>query len=106
MIYQVQSDSTDINESNVTSWIQTFNNVIKPRRVKLGDYYDGLNAIIKQGAVEDRPNYSINVNMAKYIIDVATAYTFGIPVKYDTKNEQTKDVLEKIKDILKNCSAN
>lgn len=106
MIYQVQTDSTIINADNVTTWMQYFQNNILPHRERLGQYYDGLNEIIKQGAVEDRPNYSINVNMAKYIIDVATAYTFGVPVKYTTTNEQQQVILDKLKYILKNCSAN
>lgn len=104
MIYQVQADSTTINQDNVTKWIQTFTNYILPERKRLGQYYDGENIITKQGAVKDRPNYSINVNMAKYIIDVATAYTFGIPVQYSTENEQEKTILDKIKYILKNCN--
>ena len=104
MIYQVQADSTIINQDNVTNWIQTFTNHILPERIRLGQYYDGENIISKQGAVKDRPNYSINVNMAKYIIDVATAYTFGIPVQYSTDNEQEKTILDKIKYILKNCN--
>lgn len=106
MIYQVQTDSTIINTENVTKWIQYFQNNILPHRQKLGGYYDGINAIIKQGAVKGRPNYSINVNMAKYIIDVATAYTFGVPVKYTTDNKKQQTILEKLKYILKNCSAN
>lgn len=106
MIYQVQTDSTIINADNVTQWLQYFNRNILPERARLGQYYDGGNEIIKQGAVADRPNYSINVNMAKYIIDVATAYTFGIPVQYTTENENETQILEKLKYILKNCNDN
>lgn len=106
MIYQVQTDNTIINAENVTKWIQCFQNNILPHRERLGQYYDGLNEIVKQGAVEGRPNYKINVNMAKYIIDVATAYTFGVPVKYTTDNKKQEQILEKLKYILKNCSAN
>ena len=105
-MYQVQADSTEINAVNVNNWIETFQNKILPDRIKFGEYYDGKNAIVKQGAVEDRPNYSINVNMAKYIIDVATAYTFGIPITYTTENENQKAILEKIQYILKNCNVN
>ena len=106
MIYQVQADNLTINSENVTKWIGIFNSKILPNRIKCGEYYDGENKIEKQGAVPDRPNYSINVNMAKYIIDVATAYTFGVPVKYDTENENQKEILEKLKYILKNNNAN
>lgn len=106
MIYQVQADSTEINTNNVSNWITNFKNNILPNRIKLGQYYDGENAIVKQGAVKGRPNYSINVNMAKYIIDVSTAYTFGVPVQYTTENEQEKAILEKLQYILKNCNDN
>lgn len=106
MIYQVIAENTTINAINVTSWVNTFKNDILPERIRLGRYYDGENDIIKQGAVKDRPNYSINVNMAKYIIDVATAYTFGVPVQYATENEKEQTILEKIKYILKNCNDN
>ncbi len=102
MIYQIQADNNEINVKNVQDWINAFKTVILPKREKLGAYYDGENTIVKQGAVEGRPNYSINVNMAKYIIDVATGYTFGIPVTYDTKDENTKTVLDKIQHINKN----
>ena len=68
MIYQVQADDKTINEKNLTEWIQYFQNNILPNRIKLGQYYDGENSIIKQGAVADRPNYSINVNMS-YIMN-------------------------------------
>lgn len=104
MIYQVQADSTEINVKNVSDWITTFKNDILPNRIKLGQYYDGENVIEKQGAVKGRPNYSINVNMAKYIIDVATAYTFGVPVQYTTENENEKAILDKLEYILKNCN--
>jgi len=104
MIYQIQADNTEINVKNVSDWIQAFKNDILPNRIKMGQYYDGKNAIVKQGAVKDRPNYSINVNMAKYIIDVSTAYTFGVPVQYTTENEQEKAILDKLKYILKNCN--
>ena len=57
MIYQVQADSTIINQDNVTQWIQTFTNYILPERKRLGQYYDGENIITKQGAVKNRPNY-------------------------------------------------
>jgi SPP1 family phage portal protein len=103
MIYQVQASNTDINKVNVAEWITSFKNEILPNRIKLGEYYDGKNKIVKQGAVKDRPNYSINVNMAKYIIDVATSYTFGAPIVYSTKDESQEAILEKIKYILKNC---
>lgn len=106
MIYQVTADSTIINVDNVTKWVAYFKNYILPERIRLGQYYDGENKIEKQGAVKNRPNYSINVNMAKYIIDVATAYTFGVPVQYTTENEKEKAILEKIKYILKNCNDN
>lgn len=106
MIYQVQTETTEINKDTVAKWIQFFKNNILPNRAKMGAYYDGENAIIKQGAVQGRPNYSINVNMAKYIIDVSTAYTFGIPIKYSTENENEKQILDKLQYILKNCSAN
>ena len=104
MIYQIQADSTEINVKNVSDWIQAFKNDILPNRIKMGQYYDGKNAIEKQGAVKGRPNYSINVNMAKYIIDVSTAYTFGVPIQYTTENEQEKAILDKLKYILKNCN--
>lgn len=106
MIYQVQTDTTEINKDTVAKWIQFFKKNILPNRLKMGAYYDGENAIIKQGAVQGRPNYSINVNMAKYIIDVSTAYTFGIPIKYSAENENAKQILDKLQYILKNCSAN
>lgn len=104
MIYQVMADDLTINAENVKEWLQCFNNSIAPMRRKHGEYYDGVNCVIKQGAVEGRPNYSINVNMAKYIIDVSTAYAFSIPIVFSTTDESTKTVLEKIDHINKNCN--
>lgn len=105
MLYQVMADDNEINATNVASWIQTFCAYILPIRQKLGDYYDGKNKISKQGAVSGRPNYSINVNMAKCIVDVATGYTFGVPITYSTSDEKTKSILEKLEYINKNCNA-
>ena len=103
MIYQVMAENSEINANNVKEWLQVFKTCILPERIKYDEYYEGKNCIIKQGAVTGRPNYSINVNMAKYIIDVATSYTFGIPVAYDTQNDNAKKVLDKVKYIHKNC---
>ncbi len=96
------ADSNEITKENVIKWLRVFESEILPMRKKLGDYYDGKNEISKQGAVKGRPNYSINVNMAKYIVDVATGYAFGVPVTYDTKDENTKTILEKLQYINKN----
>ena len=104
MLYQIMADNTEIVAKNVQEWMQTFKNSILPERKRLGDYYDGKNCIVKQGAVSGRPNYSINVNMAKYIIDVATGYAFGNPVKYTTDSENAQKILEKLQYIHKNCN--
>lgn len=104
MIYQVMADNTEINAKNVQEWLRIFQSEILPARKKFGDYYDGKNCIVKQGAVKGRPNYSINVNMAKYIIDVATGYAFGNPVKYSTDSTNEKTILEKLQYVHKNCN--
>ena len=104
MIYQIMADSLEINAKNVSNWIASFKNSILPERIRLGAYYDGKNCIEKQGAVEGRPNYSINVNMAKYIVDVATGYAFGNPVKYSTDNENANKILETLQYVNKNCN--
>jgi SPP1 family phage portal protein len=103
MTYQIMADSREITTQNISDWLTAFKKCILPERQKLGDYYDGKNAIVKQGAVKGRPNYSINVNMAKYIIDVATAYAFGNPIKYTTDNENATQILDKLQYIHKNC---
>ena len=104
MIYQVIADDTQINATNVNTWVEYFKKSILPERKKFGDYYEGKNKILKQGAVTGRPNYSINVNMAKYIVDVATSYAFGIPITLSTTDENSKKVLEKIQHVNKNCN--
>lgn len=104
MQYQIMADSTEINAKNVQEWMRIFQSQILPERKKFGDYYDGKNCIVKQGAVKGRPNYSINVNMAKYIIDVATGYAFGNPIKYTTDEENAKDILDRIQYVHKNCN--
>lgn len=105
-MYQIMADNNEITKENLADWLAIFQSRIFPERKQLCDYYDGENKIVKQGAVEGRPNYSINVNMAKYIVDVATGYTFGVPVTYDTKDENTKAILEKLQYINKNCNVN
>ncbi len=95
-MYKIIADNVEINDINAQNWVIEYKNLIMPKRQKLSDYYDGKNEIIKQNAVEGRPNYSINVNMAKYITDVATGYTFGKPVSYsvaDDKNKRLLDIL-------------
>lgn len=103
MQYQIMADSTEINAKNVQEWMQEFKCIQKERK-RFGEYYDGKNCIIKQGAVKGRPNYSINVNMAKYIIDVATGYAFGNPIKYTTDEDNAKDILDRIQYVHKNCN--
>lgn len=103
MQYQIMADSIEINAKNVQEWMQGFKS-IRDERKKFGEYYDGKNCIIKQGAVKGRPNYSINVNMAKYIIDVATGYAFGNPIKFTTDEENAKDILDRIQYVHKNCN--
>ena len=104
MQYQIMADNIEINAKNVQEWVQIFKNNILPERERLASYYDGKNCIVKQGAVAGRPNYSINVNMAKYIIDVATGYAFGNPIKYSTDDNKADDILEKIQYVHKNCN--
>ena len=103
MQYQIMADSIEINAKNVQEWMQGFKSIQNERK-RFGEYYDGKNCIIKQGAVKGRPNYSINVNMAKYIIDVATGYAFGNPIKYTTDEENAKDILDRIQYVHKNCN--
>lgn len=104
MHYQIEADNNEINSLNLSRWLLEFTNRVLPKRIELEKYYDGENKIVKQGAVSGRPNYSINVNMAKYITDVATGYFIGKPVTYEAENENTKTILEKIKDINKMCA--
>ena len=93
-MYKIIADNEEITNTNVQNWVIEYKNGILPKRQKLSDYYDGRNEIIKQNAVEGRPNYSINVNMAKYITDVATGYTFGKPVSYSVNNNGSKRFLD------------
>ena len=100
-MYKIIADDKTINPNNLSEWLIEYKNSILPTRKMLGDYYDGKNEIIKQNAVEGRPNYSINVNMAKYITDVATGYTFGKPVSYSLAKQETNQLLNLILDINK-----
>lgn len=93
-MYKIIADNEEITNTNVQNWVIEYKNGILPKRQKLSDYYDGRNEIIKQNAVEGRPNYSINVNMAKYITDVATGYTFGKPVSYSVNNNGSRRFLD------------
>ncbi|HIT54997.1 TPA: phage portal protein [Candidatus Galligastranaerophilus intestinigallinarum] len=95
-MYRIIADNKEINATNLSEWLVEYKNLILPKRKLLGDYYDGKNEIIKQNAVQGRPNYSINVNMAKYITDVATGYTFGKPLTYSISKEEGKKALENL----------
>ncbi len=104
-MYKILADNREINAYNISEWLIEYKNSIMPTRITLGDYYDGRNEIIKQNAVKGRPNYSINVNMAKYITDVATGYTFGKPAAYSTLSEENKSLLEAVSKVNKaNCT--
>ena len=102
-MYQIEADNNEINKANVAEWLRIFQTCILPERQKLGAYYLGKNKIVKQGVVQGRPNYSVNVNMAKYITDVATGYFIGKPAIYEAVGESTKSALDKLMDINKNC---
>ena len=103
MMYQIEADNNEINKTNVAEWLRIFQTCILPKRQKLRAYYMGENKIEKQGVVQGRPNYSINVNMAKYITDVATGYFIGKPAIYEAVGESTKSALDKLMDINKHC---
>ena len=105
MLYQIQSDTNVINATNVASWVQSFQNTIQPIRQKLGSYYDGHNEIKKQHTSKNRPNYAVNINLAKYITDVATGYVFGEDIKYTTKDENIQPLLEQIQYIHQSTKA-
>ena len=98
-MYRIIADNTEINSINLSKWLIEYKNLIMPKRKLLGDYYDGKNEIIKQNAVQGRPNYSINVNMAKYITDVATGYTFGKPLTYSILKEENKKILDNLIEV-------
>ena len=100
-MYKIIADDKTISAKNVSEWLIEYKNSILPTRQMLGNYYDGKNQIIKQNAVEGRPNYSINVNMAKYITDVATGYTFGKPASYSILHQNLKNILDTVLDINK-----
>lgn len=91
---------TKITAENVNAWINAFQHQPdqQPRLIKLGEYYDGLQDIKKQGATAGRPNYSIHVNLATLITNIQTGYFMGKPVDYNFKKEDTqlKDLLEQI----------
>jgi SPP1 family phage portal protein len=105
MLYQIQSETNIIDASSVQDWITCFQNSIQPIRKKLGSYYDGHNAIVKQHTSKNRPNYSVNINLAKYITDVATGYVFGEDIKYTADTENAMQVLEKIDYINQSTKA-
>lgn len=100
-MYKIIADNNLISSENVSDWIIQYKNSIMMQRKRLGDYYDGKNQIIKQNAVSGRPNYSINVNMAKYITDVATGYTFGKPVNYSVQEDKYKNALNLVLKVNK-----
>lgn len=90
MIKKIYAENVEINEKNLQEWIKSFQETLQPKRITLRKYYDGLNEILKMGAVSNRPNYRVNVNLAKYITDVATSYFIGKPVQYYAINNDNK----------------
>lgn len=105
MLYQIQSDTNVINSTNVSSWLNSFKTNIQPIRKKLGSYYDGQNSINKQHTSPNRPNYTVNINLAKYITDVATGYVFGEDITYTTDDEKIKPILDQIQYINQSTKA-
>lgn len=96
---RIVTDYTEVNDQNLSSWVLDFITNYQPNLQKLGQYYDGLNKVIKKNTVKNRPNYSINVNLAKYITDVQTCYFCGQAITYDyleEKGQQLKEILEPI----------
>ena len=96
---RIVADYTEVNDKNLSFWVSEYINNHKPKLIKLGEYYDGKNAVVKKNAVKGRPNYSINANLAKYITDVQTCYFCGQSITYDylkEKGAQLKEILEPI----------
>lgn len=97
---RIVTDYTEVNDINLSSWVRDFMENYRPKLIKLGQYYDGRNKVIKKNAVKGRPNYSINANLAKYITDVQTCYFCGQSITYDyadsEKGNKLKEILEPI----------
>ena len=85
----------------LNGWINEYLTCVLPEIEKVGHYYQGKNEIIKMGCPLNRPNYNINVNIAKYISDVATSYFIGNAVTYSATTPKGQDIIDKIKPILK-----
>ena len=81
------SNETEINATNVQSWLETFTSEIQPKLIELDSFYQGEDDIMKYPFEERGYNSQIHVNLAYMTVQNIVAYCFG--------KEPTQDYHEK-----------
>ena len=84
----------ELSVSTLSKFIQHYMTVELPRLIKLKNYYDGKQDILKKYYEDSsKPCNKIVVNYCSGIVDNFNGYLAGVPVSY-TSNEDISDILE------------
>ena len=66
-----------------------------PKYKELEKYYRVQNKILSRTMDGNKPNNKLAHGFARYISNMATSYFIGKPIKYETEDEEYKELLSK-----------
>jgi SPP1 family phage portal protein len=90
--------NTTITNDLVTAIVKEFEDRYLPRLLKLEQYYQVENEILKRALPSEKPNNKIAHGFAKYISNMATGYFMGEGIRYDVEDSKFKDALDEVLD--------
>lgn len=96
----VTAYSTEINPTNVQTWLQSFKSQIKPKYETLEHYYQGQDFLNKVETELDKANKrqanNIHANLARMIVTNACGYFMGKPVTYSFEDKSFEKQLKEV----------
>ena len=94
LVKYVITDSTEINETNVTEWIGSFERNIRPYLKNLKSLYKGVDPISKVMFDNLEIDNQVHANLSSMIVKNATNYFIGKPVTHSYSDKFKNNKLD------------
>ena len=94
LVKYVITDSTEINETNVTEWIGSFERNIRPYLKILKSLYKGVDPISKVMFDNLEIDNQVHANLSSMIVKNATNYFIGKPVTHSYSDKFKNNKLD------------
>lgn len=92
------SNETEINPTNVQTWLDTFTSQIQPRLYYLDSFYQGEDKILEYPFEKRDVNSQIHVNLAYMTVQNIVSYCFGkVPTQDYSKSFKYGDYIDELK---------